>query len=1188
MGVNGYRSSVDETPVHDRYWTFANLLVLGDGSATLKAGLDGEKATLGKLTFILPGDWVENTGKSLVKFRVGGVGLDVHPDTIFRFGVDASGVTIDVDGGQLYVKRHDWLVGMKLNADGISVRPTGTEFLVDVRPGDSTDFTAIDGSIEFLEVGDAASADLAKLSVQALERVTVESGGKTATAESITARDVRGLVQWTMDFPIVVPVAAFGFTELSPAMAEAIDAYAAGNLSGALARWPMGQSDRAGRLFEASLYLASGRVDSALERLGADRTNGSMDAIELALLRFVRVLNYESEDLVEMPRDAVSWLVESYHQQSLATKDRGSLPEWMLEFYEGEREPLLRALLAASKGAEMAPSFGGGWARVGELQFALGQIETAAETVNKALKLAPMNVTARVIASLIRVSQGQIDGARDELLDAINDDAFSGEAHLALGLSFFGPDSEPEVGLAWINEAVMRQSGRSLFRSTLAKAHQVLGDPDAALEQLRVAKVLDEDDPTPWLYSALVHREVNQVNEAVRDLEESIRLNDNRRIYRSRQLLDRDLAVRGANLANIYHDAGMTAVSRREAARALVADYSNPSAHLFLADSFNALRDPDRLDLRYESVWLSEELLGNLLSEVGASSLSRQISQQEYSSLFREYGFSLQTSSRFRSDGQKQQNFSQIWADRRTAYSIDGEYFQRNLEYIDRDLTRFELYATVKHQVTEKDSLLFLSKVQDFRSGDFRRSVRGENLNASATIEDDQYPSLLLAGYHRAHDLNHDSLFLVGRLASRPRTAFTGVPNLVRSAGIDEPVTHFVREGLAPKPAMVDLARTTEIYSAEMNHIWRGAEQTFVGGARIQSGDVSVTDDFVALDATGEPIERYYVSQGELDERVERMTVYAYHTLTAADDIWLTLGLEGSSLIVPRNSQNAPFFGGEESMSHLGPKVSFVWQPTESATIRSMYAESLGGLTFDGSVRLEPAQLAGFPQVFRSLAPESLVGSVAAPSMKVVGLALDLKLREGWYVGASLSQLSSESERGDGAFLQSSRRLGGFGVAELAERVDYDEESLEVVVNRLLGDCCSLGVSYSVVRSELDRDWSARPFGNEPFQDRNHESLLHRWSQSFVYNGPHGLFFGESLDWYVQKAQSSTEQDGPTSDVSVPLLNIHFGYRFPKQRAKLTFGLLNLVDNHKSLGPMASVYRYPLGRAFECQLELRF
>ncbi len=104
----------------------------------------------------------------------------------------------------------------------------------------------------------------------------------------------------------------------------------------------------------------------------------------------------------------------------------------------------------------------------------------------------------------------------------------------------------------------------------------------------KLAEKLDPQDPTPWLYSALLNQENNRINDAIRDLEKSQALNDNRSVYRSQLLLDQDQAVRSANLAAMYQDAGMDDVALREASRAVNYDYANYSAHLFLANSYNA------------------------------------------------------------------------------------------------------------------------------------------------------------------------------------------------------------------------------------------------------------------------------------------------------------------------------------------------------------------------------------------------------------------------------------------------------------------------------------------------------------------------------------------------------------------------------------------------------------------------
>src|SRR6185295_17691498 len=176
---------------------------------------------------------------------------------------------------------------------------------------------------------------------------------------------------------------------------------------------------------------------------------------------------------------------------------------------------------------------------------------------------------------------------------------------------------------------------RSVLRSYLGKAWSQthIGKPWGRAEdtaraekELRLAQKLDANDPTPWLYSAILAERQNKVNEAVRDLEKSQELNDNRSIFRSRLLLDQDEAIRSVNLARIYQDAGMTDWSVREAGRAVSYDYGNFSAHQFLADSYEALRDPKQINLRYEAPAVSEYFIANLLAPVGATPLSATVS----------------------------------------------------------------------------------------------------------------------------------------------------------------------------------------------------------------------------------------------------------------------------------------------------------------------------------------------------------------------------------------------------------------------------------------------------------------------------------------------------------------------------------------------------------------------------------
>jgi hypothetical protein len=72
--------------------------------------------------------------------------------------------------------------------------------------------------------------------------------------------------------------------------------------------------------------------------------------------------------------------------------------------------------------------------------------------------------------------------------------------------------------------------------------------------------------------------------EALHDLERAIVNNDNRAAYRSRLLLDQDLAARSAALGRIYSDLGFEQLGLVEGWKSVNTDPGDYSGHRLLAD----------------------------------------------------------------------------------------------------------------------------------------------------------------------------------------------------------------------------------------------------------------------------------------------------------------------------------------------------------------------------------------------------------------------------------------------------------------------------------------------------------------------------------------------------------------------------------------------------------------------------
>ena len=150
-------------------------------------------------------------------------------------------------------------------------------------------------------------------------------------------------------------------------------------------------------------------------------------------------------------------------------------------------------------------------------------------------------------------------------------------------------ESRVAEGLEEMLTATLLEPKVSLYQSYLGKAYYQVQRFPEGLAALDSAKRLDPRDPTPWLYTSLFLRDQNRQVAALDELRDSIARNDNRAVYRSRLLLDRDDATGSVSLAQLYRQLGFEAWGAAEAVESLDADLTNASAHLFLGETYGLL-----------------------------------------------------------------------------------------------------------------------------------------------------------------------------------------------------------------------------------------------------------------------------------------------------------------------------------------------------------------------------------------------------------------------------------------------------------------------------------------------------------------------------------------------------------------------------------------------------------------------
>lgn len=263
------------------------------------------------------------------------------------------------------------------------------------------------------------------------------------------------------------------------------------------------------------------------------------------------------------------------------------------------------ALTAAQTATEKAPENAIAQARLAELRLSTGDLDGALSAALRAAKLDPFHSRAQTVLGFAYLSQIKIEASKAAFAEAIQLDSAAPLPRLGLGLAKIR-QGHLKDGRADIELAAGLDPGNALIRSYLGKAYFDEKRKPLEERQFEIAKELDPLDPTPWYYDAIRKQTRNRPVEALHDLQRSIELNDNRAVYRSRLLLDEDLAARSASLGRIYQDLGFQELALRQGWRSLQSDPSNYSAHRLLADSYGARR-------RHEIVRVSELLQAQLL-----------------------------------------------------------------------------------------------------------------------------------------------------------------------------------------------------------------------------------------------------------------------------------------------------------------------------------------------------------------------------------------------------------------------------------------------------------------------------------------------------------------------------------------------------------------------------------------------
>ena len=676
--------------------------------------------------------------------------------------------------------------------------------------------------------------------------------------------------------------------------------------------------------YRASLLLAVGRFDEAsrdIERALALNPNYS-DA--LALQAIIAVAQNEKEkahDLAQRavtadPKSATALIALSYAQQA--------------------NFDLEAALNSLQRAVQSEPNNALAWARLAELWLSFAQLDEALNAAKRAVALNPNLSRTQTVLGFAFLTQINTTEARKAFEKAIELDQADPLPRLGLGLAIIR-DGDLEDGRREIEIAVSLDPDNALMRSYLGKAYYEEKRDKQAADQYEMSKQLDPKDPTPYFYDAIRKQTTNRPVEALQDMQKAIELNDNRAVYRSRLLLDSDLAARSAAQARIYTDLGFQQLGLLDGWKSVNTDPSNFSAHRFLADSYAVLP-------RHEIARVSELLQSQLLQPLNSTPVQPRLAESnlylisaggpaalsfnEFNPLFNRNGINFQTTGLVGENNTYAGEGVLSGIYKNASFSVGGFHFQTNGWRKNADQKDTIANSFLQVELSPQTSVQAEVRRRETEFGDLQQKffpeMFGRNLNNNIDLL-----TLRLGG---RHSFTPDSIVLGSFMFQD------------RQEAEDVLTPPFVARGALPQRAV----------GFELQHLLRSKYFNLTSGigyfdiegaARVKVGFANFPPAF---------------SDTTVDLDIQHVNAYTYANIALLSNLMATLG--GSFDYLDRKNDAL----SDDNIRQFNPKVGLTWNITRSTMVRASVSRSVKR-TLITDQTLEPTQVAGFNQFYDEL-----------------------------------------------------------------------------------------------------------------------------------------------------------------------------------------------------------------------------
>jgi len=787
-------------------------------------------------------------------------------------------------------------------------------------------------------------------------------------------------------------------------------------------------------------------------------------------------------------------------------------------------------------------------ARKAELLLAQGDVDGAVASAEQALALEGSDPYALSVLGFTKLVRYETDEAVALFERAISQQHASGLFHFGLGLARIR-QGDLEAGRIEISKAAALEPGLAIYRSYLGKAYFEEDKEDLARNEYERALALDPEDPTAYLYRAYSNLSANRVVEALSDVEASISRNDNRAIYRSRMLLDKDNAVRSAGLAEVFNSLGFDRAAQVEAIKSINRDYSNYAAHRLLSESYTTVNLADSAISESKLTTVLSPLSLNLFNNVGTAA-----GLNEYNALFErpEHRTNVQFSGSTLDDMLAPELF-QSGRTEQFGYFFGLEPNFRDGSHDNDDFRFYRVRGAAQYQLSYQDRII-LEALYSSNEEENSHSTFSET-----DFEDDAFD----LSYHR--EVSPSSGFIAQAAYRKSRAKFRRFDNrpfdlFVTSGGAVSPFnTHFVVEELA-RDDLEDLRLSTQYYhESELFSAVLGGEY-FMGSPDRRETTLLIDDDFSLFP----DLERTIRSASA--PNIDSQTAYLYTTWHLA--AWVDLILGGNYVHLETElTELAPFVEGVDSRSQWNPKVGLTFYPTADMLVRTAYFESLRGSSLEDFGSIEPTLVGGLNQNFTDL---------SGTRSRNYSAGVDYKLPSKTYLGV-------EGVHRD--VIDSANIIfSNYSIDFDALTESYDPFLLEEVESHLDVDLASAYV-YQVISEQFvgSLDYAFTLFENTnpltPILLRTH-----RISPTLRYFHPRGWFSFVRGSWWNQDHEKSFlfEEQGSNA---FWLVDAGIGYRLPNRHGSVALELSNILDENFQIDQAFGLFD-PIAPDFSAKLLL--